>query len=113
MPGYKADIVFMDLTNVGFVPLNDAANQIVNCADGSAIHSVMIGGRMVLQERRFTELDFDGLRREAQSMAERLREANTPVRGRMEAMAQYVSHHCVGLACEGYHVHRRIDEGRR
>jgi hypothetical protein len=46
-------------------------------------------------------------------LAERLREANAPVRGRMEAMAAYVSRHCVGLACEGYHVHRRIDEGRR
>ncbi len=112
-PGYKADIVFMDLTNVAFVPLNDAANQIVNCADGSSIHSVMIGGRMVLEGRRFTALDYDRLRRDAQSMAERLREANAPVRGRMEAMAAYVSRHCVGLACEGYHVHRRIDEGRR
>jgi len=111
-PGYKADIVFMDLTNVAFAPLNDAANQIVNCADGSAIHSVMIGGRMVLQDRRFTTLDFDRLRHEAQAMAERLRAANAPTRIRMEAMAEYVSHHCVGLACKGYHEHRRIDEGR-
>ena len=110
-PGYKADIVFLDLTNVGFVPLNDAANQIVNSVDGSAVHSVMIGGRMVLEARRFTTLDFDSLRLEAQAMAERLRESNSPTRVRMEAMAQYVSRHCVGLVCEGYHVHRRIDEG--
>lgn len=111
-PGYKADIVFVDLTNVAFVPLNDAANQIVNCADGSAIHSVMIGGRMVLEERRFTTLDFDKLRREAQAMAQRLRAVNAPTRDRMEAMSEYVSHHCVGLACKGYHVHRRIDDGQ-
>lgn len=110
-PGYKADIVFVDLTNVAFVPLNDAANQIVNCADGSAIDSVMIGGRMVLANRRFTALDFDGLRRDAQTMAETLREQNAQTHSHMEAMAEYVSHHCIGLACEGYHAHRRIDEG--
>lgn len=111
-PGYKADIAFVDLTNVAFVPLNDAANQIVNCADGSAIDSVMIGGRMVLQGRRFTSLKFDELRRDAQVMADTLRSRNADTRGQLEAMAEYVSHHCVGLACEGYHAHRRIDEGR-
>lgn len=110
-PGYKADIAFLDLTNVGFVPLNDAANQIVNCADGSAVHSVMIGGRMVLEDRCFTGIDYGALCREAQEMAERLREINAPTHRRMEAMAEYVSGHCVGLSCEGYHVHRRIDDG--
>lgn len=112
-PGYKADIAFLDLANVAFVPLNDAANQIVNCADGSVVDSVMIGGRTVLQGRRFTALDYDRLRRDAQAMADRLREVNAPVRAPMEAMADYVSRHCVGLACEGYHVHRRIDAGAR
>ena len=55
-PGYKADLVFLDLANVNFLPLNDAANQIVNCEDSSAVHSVMIGGRMVLEERQFRRL---------------------------------------------------------
>ena len=111
-PGYKADLGLVDLTNVAFVPLNDVANQTVNCADGSAIDSVMIGGRMVLEGRRFTSLDFEGLRRDAQTMAETLRARNADIRGRMDAMAAFVSQHCVGLACEGYHTHRRIDEWR-
>ena len=110
-PGYKADIVFLDLTNISFVPLNDIANQIVNCEDSSAVDSVMIDGRMVLRGRRFVSLDFDRLRGDAQATVERLREQNAPARERMEAMAAFVSSHCVGLACEGYHVHRRLDAG--
>jgi 5-methylthioadenosine/S-adenosylhomocysteine deaminase len=108
-PGFKADIVFIDLTNINFVPLNDVANQIINCEDSSAVDSVMIGGRMVLQGRRFVSLDFDKLRRDVQATADRLRDQNAPTKERMEAMAKFVSSHCVGLACEGYHVHRSLD----
>jgi cytosine/adenosine deaminase-related metal-dependent hydrolase len=108
-PGYKADVVFLDLGNVNFVPLNDIPNQVVNCEDSSAVDSVMIGGRMVLAGRRFTRLDYDKLRRDVAAAVRRLKEANAPTRARMEAMAAYVSRHCVGLACKGYHVRRRLD----
>ncbi len=110
-PGFKADIVFLNLDNVTFVPLNDAANQIVNCEDSSAVDSVMIGGRMVLAGRRFTTLDYAGLRARAGALAERFRESNAGTRVRMEAMAEFVSHHCTGLVCEHYHVQRRLDPG--
>lgn len=108
-PGYSADLVFLDLGNVNFVPLNNAAYQIVHCEDSSAVDSVMIGGRMMLQGRRFTAFDFDRLRREAQSAAERIGQGNALKRAQSDAMAAFVSRHCVGLACEGYHVRRRAD----
>ena len=110
-PGYKADIVFLDLTNVSFVPLNNIPNQIVNCVDSSAVDSVMIDGKMVLEGRRFISIDFDRLRNDVQAAVDRLRHNNAPTRERMEAMAAFVSSHCIGLACEGYHVHRRLDDG--
>ncbi len=107
-PGYKADIVLLDLRNVNFVPLNDVANQLVNSEDSSAVDSVMIGGRMVLEGRRFTGFDYDKLRRSAQEAVERLSAANEGTKKRAEAMAAFVSKHCVGLAREPYHVHRRL-----
>ncbi len=110
-PGYKADLVLLDLANVNFVPLNDAANQIVNCEDSSAVHSVMVGGRMVLENRRFTAFDYDALCRSAADTAARLGELNAPARARSEAMASFVSAHCVGLVCQPYHVQRRVDHG--
>lgn len=110
-PGYKADIVFLDLSNVNFLPLNDAANQIVNCEDSSAVDSVMIGGRMVLAGRRFVDFDYDGLRAKAQAACERILSGNAEVRARMEAVEEFVSLHCIGMMGEPYHVHRRIDGG--
>ncbi len=107
-PGYKADMVFLDLANVNFVPLNDAANQIVNCEDSSAVDSVMVDGRMVLAGREFVDFDFAALRRAVNAAAGRLGEANAESRRAMEAMAPFVSAHCVGLACRSHHVHAAI-----
>lgn len=110
-PGYKADMVFLDLSNINFVPLNDAANQIINCEDSSAVDSVMIGGRMVLAGREFTSFDYSALRQKVEIANARIRETNLDARDRMEAMAEFVSHHCVGLVCEHYRVERRLDPG--
>ena len=64
---------------------------------------------MVLANRRFTTLDYDKLRRDVQASVDRLRAENVATREQMEAMASFVSRHCIGLAGEGYHVHRRLD----
>ena len=109
-PGFKADMVFLDLGNINFVPLNDAANQMVNCEDSSAVDSVMVDGRMVLEHRRFVDFDFAALRRAVNAAAGRLGEANAETRMTMEAMAPFVSAHCVGLACRQHHVHAVIHE---
>jgi guanine deaminase len=98
-PGFAADLVFLDLSNVNFVPLNDAANQIVNCEDSSAVDSVMIAGRMVLSHRRFCAFDYPALRQKVEEVVSRLRTANRETKKTAEAMAQYVSRHCVGLSC--------------
>jgi len=108
-PGYKADILFLDLGNVNFVPLNDAANQVVNCEDSSAVDSVMIGGRLVLSGRRFTDFDFEALRQRVDEACARIRERNRDSFAHMQAMAAFVSQHCVGLARDHYHVRRRLD----
>lgn len=110
-PGYKADLVFLDLDNINFVPLNDAANQIVNCEDSSAVDSVMIGGRMVLSGRKFTEFDYAGLRHKAEAAARRIEQANRDIKTRMEALSAFVSHHCVGLACQHTGTERHLTGG--
>ena len=64
---------------------------------------------MVLSKRKFTSFDYGGLRSKAEAAAERLRGINIDTHGRMQAMAEFVSQHCVGLACQQYHVERRIN----
>ena len=54
-PGYKADIVMLDLDHPNWLPLNDPVNQLVHSEDGTAVDSVMIGGRMVVDNRRVAD----------------------------------------------------------
>jgi guanine deaminase len=104
--GHKADLVFLDLGHVHYVPLNDVVNQLVFCEDGTGVHSVMIGGKMVLEAGRFTTIDFARIAAQAERAVERLREANRGAKAFAEKLEPYVGQYCGGLAAAPYHVHR-------
>jgi cytosine/adenosine deaminase-related metal-dependent hydrolase len=105
-PGCYADIVFLDLTGVNLVPLNDVTNQLVHCEDGSSVDSVMIGGRMVLQGGRFTHLHYARLLSEVEQSVERLRAATAEMKDLSLALEAIVGRHCIGLARQLYSVSR-------
>jgi guanine deaminase len=107
-PGYKADIVFLDLGHVNWLPLNDPTNQLVHTEDGSAVTHVMIGGRMIVENRRVTTVDLGALAREAASARERLARLNAPGKDLYEQLAAVVGRFCPGLAHTPYHVTRYI-----
>ena len=65
-PGYKADMVLIDLNDTAYLPYNSAARQLVYTETGRGVDSVMIDGRMVMKERRVTTIDEDALRREVE-----------------------------------------------
>jgi 5-methylthioadenosine/S-adenosylhomocysteine deaminase len=97
--GRKADIVFLDLNKPHYVPLNEPVNQIVYCEDGTAVDSVMIGGRMVLDHGRMTTVDEAKLKRDAERAVERLLgDANAELRERADRLAATVGKHCVALS---------------
>ena len=64
-PGYLADLVFLDLADIAYVPFNSAARQVVFAESGRGVHSVMIGGEMVMENGRMTTIDEAALRAEA------------------------------------------------
>jgi 5-methylthioadenosine/S-adenosylhomocysteine deaminase len=105
-PGYKADIVFLDLGHINYVPCHDIVSQIVFTENGGAVDSVMIGGRMVLDHGRLTTIDEKKLRQDATTAAERLFAANTAMRTFARQLQPVVGQFCHRLACEPYHVHR-------
>nr|WP_246522048.1 amidohydrolase family protein [Neoroseomonas terrae] len=105
-PGYRADIVFLDLGNLNWVPLNDTTNQLVFAEDGTAVDSVMVDGRLVYHQRRFPGIDMASLRRKAQSAADRLRGANAEMRAVAAALEPVVACFCGALAREPHHIHR-------
>ncbi len=102
--GCKADVVLLDLAAPHYVPLNDPVNQVVHCEDGTGVHTVVVGGRVLLEAGKFTAFDFDALRAQAARAVERLMEVNAESRALCEKLEPYVNQYCTGLAATPYHV---------
>jgi 5-methylthioadenosine/S-adenosylhomocysteine deaminase len=63
-PGYKADMILIDLDDVAYLPYNSAARQLVYTEAGRGVESVIVEGRLVIKQRKVTTFDEDALRRE-------------------------------------------------
>ena len=105
-PGYKADIVMLDLDHPNWLPLNDPVNQLVHTEDGTAVASVMIGGRLVVDNRRLLTVDLDRLRAGVAAARERLVAVNADSQRLYKTLEPIVGSYCPGLARVPYHVHR-------
>ncbi len=108
--GYEADLVFLDLSHINYVPLGELSRQVLFTENGAAVDSVMIAGRMVLDRGRITTLDEAKLRREAQEAADRLFRQNAGMRELSRRLQPMVGRFCKSLACHPYHVHRLASE---
>jgi 5-methylthioadenosine/S-adenosylhomocysteine deaminase len=98
--GFKADLVFLDLDHINYLPLNNLIHQIVHVEDGSAVRHVMVGGRMVVKDGNIVTVDVQALRRRSAEAAERLRATNVKSRETAERLAPFVSRFCYSLGCE-------------
>jgi len=70
------------------------------------VASVMIGGRLVVDNRRVITVDLARLRDRVAAARERLAIANAESRRLYEALEPVVGSHCPGLARTPYHIHR-------
>lgn len=104
--GYKADIVFLDLGHVNWIPFNDPTNQIVHTEDGAGVHSVMIGGRMVVENRRLLTIDLARVAKQAETARERLDKGRKPAKALYDRLEKVVGTFCPGLAKQPLHVDR-------
>jgi len=57
--GYLADLTFLDMNAFSLMPANDLASALVYAANGSEVHSVMVGGEFVYRKKEFTTVDRD------------------------------------------------------
>lgn len=55
--GKAADLLILDLRNYPFMPLNDVAKHLVYSENGSSIETVMVAGRIVMENGRLTTID--------------------------------------------------------
>ncbi len=104
--GYKADIVFLDLDHPNWMPLNDATNQLVHTEDATAVHSVMVGGVMRVENRKPVGIDLAALARRVETARERLAAATHDNKLLCEALADAVDQHCSCFARQPYSINR-------
>lgn len=70
-PGRKADVVALDLADLSLMPAGNLERHIVNSMQSSAITKVMVGGQVVVDERRTTTVDRADLRRRLDEVTKR------------------------------------------
>jgi guanine deaminase len=105
-PGYKADIVFLDLHHTNWIPTNDPVNGLVHTEDATAVHSVMVGGRMVVQDRKLLTVDLAKLAAQAAESQARRAELTDAARQLYQRLEKVVGTFCPGLAKAPLHIHR-------
>lgn len=107
-PGMKADIVFLDLNSLSWIPHNWTVNQIVHAEDATGVRHVMIGGDFVYYDRRHTRIDVPRLAAEAEAARARLEETSAAMRALYDRLEPVVSSFCPGLAAQPYHLNRYL-----
>ena len=107
-PGFRADLVLLDLAQPEYVPLRDPLRQMVHGESGAAVDRVLVGGRVVVEHRRVLTVDEPALRRRAQAAADRLDALNAEGRDLASALRPGVSAFCCGIGQTAFHPARRL-----
>lgn len=104
--GCVADIVFLDLQSINWIPMNDPVNQVVLTEDATGVRDVMVGGKLVVRAGRHVGSDMAKLARDAQAARDEVATANTDGKHLAQAIERAVGSFCIGLCREPFHLHR-------
>jgi 5-methylthioadenosine/S-adenosylhomocysteine deaminase len=84
-PGKLADIMLLDKTDYGLIPLKRPISQVVYGVNSEAVRTVIVDGAVVMDERRLNMIDEGALKAEIREEAERYLRDHVPA---MEAQAK-------------------------
>ncbi len=70
--GTKADIILVDTDKPHFYPKNNPLSTLVYSAQASDVDTVIVDGRLILQNRIFTEIDEEKIKYEVHGLSNRL-----------------------------------------
>ena len=97
-PEFKADLVFIDVRAVQYVPLNNPRRQIIFQENGSGVKDVMVGGKFIVRDRNPVGIDYDDLRDKVNESAARIKQLSAGQETLVESLEPLVSKFCVGLS---------------
>jgi 5-methylthioadenosine/S-adenosylhomocysteine deaminase len=105
-PGKRADIVFLALDHPNWMPVNDAAAQLVLVEDGTAVRHVMVDGRLVVRDGRHLGSDMGALAAKAEAARAELARLQRPALAAAAELEPFVESFCLSLAARPYMVER-------
>jgi 5-methylthioadenosine/S-adenosylhomocysteine deaminase len=88
--GKAADLALLDLSDPAYLPLNDAIRQIVFSENGRGVHTVIVDGEIVVENRRATRIDQADLLAEIAELAPRYAKDSRAHAARMAPALPYV-----------------------
>jgi 5-methylthioadenosine/S-adenosylhomocysteine deaminase len=74
-PGKEADIILVDFQKPHLTPLYRPFSHLVYAAGGADVVTSIIGGRIVMKERRLLQIELAGVMEEVRRIADRIKEA--------------------------------------
>ncbi len=87
-PGALADLTLLDMTTAAFTPLNDPFQHLVYAETGSSVRTVLVNGRVVVEEGRLLTVDEGALLAEAREVWARRKWDIPPMNAEMERFLQ-------------------------
>ena len=111
-PGMKADLVILDLTDPSYVPLNSVARQLVFTEAGRSVETVVVDGRIVMENDRVRTVDEAALRRTVEAAMVDLRKDMGDVRARIDPIRGYLDEAYRRTWAEDIGVHRYLGAAR-
>ncbi|MCC7283794.1 MAG: amidohydrolase family protein, partial [Acetobacteraceae bacterium] len=112
-PGFHADLVFLDLGHVNWLPHNNSVNQLVHVEDSRAVKHVMVAGRFIVENGRLARIDHDRLAAEAEAARARLEAATADARDLFTRLQPIIASYCPALAQVPYHLDRYLESTPR
>jgi 5-methylthioadenosine/S-adenosylhomocysteine deaminase len=73
-PGYKADLIVLDVDQPHLTPLYDPFSHLVYAARGADVATVMVDGRLLVENRRLLAVDVEETLARARELARRVRQ---------------------------------------
>ncbi|PJJ63605.1 amidohydrolase family protein [Compostimonas suwonensis] len=94
-PGYRGDVVLMDLTDPTFVPLNSAVRQLVYTESGRGVTDVVVDGRIVIRAGVLQTIDPADLLARIASVVPEFQKDFEQVKKRADGLSGYLleAHH--------------------
>ena len=88
--GKRADLVLYDLNSHPFVPLNDPILQLVYSENGQSVDTVLVNGRVIMENKRILTVDEQAILEEAQAIGLSLQPEHEKARQFAEPLQPYL-----------------------